>query len=188
MQLGSTDNIISADADPDSATPQDAAPRYPWFALRTRSNLENLAAVSLTHKGFNPYLPTFRTRRRWSDRVVIADQPLFRGYVFCRFDPLNRMPILTTHGVISIISCGMEPAPIDEIEIRAVQTVLRSNLATEPCPFIREGQKVRVLRGALTGIDGILVKKKSDFVLVISIEMLQRSVAVEIDREWVSIR
>ena len=158
---------------------------FPWFAVRTRSNFENLAAVSLEHKGFKPYLPTYRNRRRWSDRVVVSDTPLFKGYVFCRFNPLNRLPIVTAHGVIGIVSYGTEPAQIDEKEMGAVQNILQSGLATEPCPFLREGQSVRVVRGAMTGIDGVLVKKKSDFRLVISVTMLQRSVSVEIERDWV---
>ncbi len=160
----------------------------PWYALRTRSNFETLAVVSLQHKGFKPYLPTYRNRRRWSDRVVVTDTPLFKGYVFCRFDPLNRLPIVTTHGVIGIVSYGTEPAPIDAKELEAVKQILHSGLATEPCPFLREGQQVRVLRGSLAGVEGILVKKKSDFRLIISVTMLQRSVSVEIDREWITPR
>jgi transcription antitermination factor NusG len=119
--------------------------------------------------------------------VVVADTPLFQGYVFCRFDPLNRLPILTTTGVISIVGCGTEPASIDDQEIDAIEAILRSGLATEPCPFLREGQKVRVRRGSLAGVEGILTKKKSDFRLVISVTMLQRSIAVEIDREWIEV-
>jgi len=159
--------------------------QLPWFAIRTRSNFEKIASVALENKGMTPYLPTYRDRRRWSDRVVVSDTPLFRGYVFCKFDPLNRLPVLTTVGVISIVGCGTEPAPIDELEIEAIQTILRSGLATEPCPFLKEGQMVRVTRGSLTGVEGILTKKKSDFRLVISVTMLQRSISVEIDREWI---
>jgi transcription antitermination factor NusG len=160
---------------------------YPWFALRTRSNFEKVSSIALENRGLTPHVPTYRDRRRWSDRVVVSDKPLFRGYVFCRFNPLHRLPVLTTTGIISIVSCGSEPAPIDNSEIDAIQAILRSNLATEPCPFIREGQTVRVVRGALDGVEGILVKKKSDFRLVISVTMLQRSISVEIDREWVKI-
>lgn len=161
--------------------------QHPWFAVRTRSNFESIAAAALEKKGFEPYLPAYRQRRRWSDRVVVSDSPLFKGYVFCRFDPSVRMPVMTTHGVIGIVSYGFEPAPIDEKEIEAVRRILRSGLAAEPCPFLHEGQPVRVLRGALSGIEGILIKKKSDFRLVISLTILQRSVSVEIDREWIRV-
>jgi len=159
----------------------------PWFAIRTRSNFEKVASIALENKGMTPYLPTYRNRRRWSDRVVVADTPLFQGYVFCRFDPLNRLPVLTTTGVICIVGCGNDPAPVDDKEIEAIEAILRSGLATEPCPFLREGQKVRVKRGSLIGVEGILTKKKSDFRLVISVTMLQRSIAVEIDREWIEV-
>lgn len=159
----------------------------PWFALRTRSNFEKVAALALENKGLMPYLPTYKSRRRWSDRVVVADKPLFQGYVFCRFDPLNRLPVLTTTGIISIVGCGNEPASLDEREMEAIEAILSSGLATEPCPFLREGQKVRVRRGSLDGVEGILTKKKSDFRLVISVTMLQRSISVEIDREWIEV-
>ncbi len=159
---------------------------YPWYALRTRSNFENLAALSLERKGLETYLPTYRHRRRWSDRVVETQAPLFKGYVFCRFDNLQRLPVVSTPGVISVVSYGLEPAPIDEKEIEAVQMILRSGLASEPYPFLKEGQPVRVLCGSLNGVEGILVKKKSDFRLVISVTMLQRSVSVEIDPSWIS--
>jgi transcriptional antiterminator NusG len=87
---------------------------------------------------------------------------------------------------MSIVSFGKEPEPIDESEIDAVRKVLRSGIFAEPCPFLREGQRVRVIRGALAGLEGILVKKKTDFRMVISVTMLQRSVSVEIDSDWIT--
>lgn len=163
-----------------------SSPPLPWFGIRTRSNQEKMAASALESKGFEHYLPTYRSRRRWSDRIVESDQPLFSGYVFCRFDPNRRLPIVTTPGVVSIIGFGKEPAPIADSEIEAVQTVLRSGLAAEPCPFLREGQRVRVKHGALEGVEGILLKKKSEWRMIVSVTMLQRSLAVEIDREAIT--
>jgi hypothetical protein len=90
----------------------DTETTLPWFAVRTRSNFEKVAAIALENKGMTPYLPTYRNRRRWSDRVVVADTPLFQGYVFCRFDPLNRLPVLTTTGVISIVAAARSPHPL----------------------------------------------------------------------------
>jgi transcription antitermination factor NusG len=87
---------------------------------------------------------------------------------------------------MSIVSFGKEPEPIDECEIEAVRTVLRSGLFAEACPFLREGQKVRIVRGSLAGLEGILVKKKTQFRMVISVTMLQRSVSVEIDSDWIA--
>ncbi len=165
-------------------TEEEAA--LPWFGIRTRSNYEKITATVLDNKGFEQYLPTYRSRRRWSDRVVETNQPLFPGYVFCRFDPKNRLPILTTPGVVSIVGCGNEPAPISDDEIEAVQAILISDLASSPCPFLSEGQRIRVIRGALTGVEGILLKKKSSWRLVVSVSMLQRSISVEIDRDWIT--
>jgi len=163
-----------------------AATSFPWFAIRTRAKHEKVAATILANKGFEQYLPVYRRRRRWSDRIVESDQPLFPGYFFCRFDPKKRLPILTTPNVVSIVGFSNEPAPVPDSEIEAVQAVLRSGLATEPCPFLREGQAIRVQRGALEGLEGILVKKKSEWRMVVSVTMLHRSLSVEIDREWIT--
>jgi transcription antitermination factor NusG len=159
---------------------------HPWYGIRTRTNYEKLAATVLESKGYQQFLPVYRFRRRWSDRVVESEKALFPGYVFCRFDANNRLPIMTTPGVMSVIGFGNEPAPLNESEIEAVHAVMNSGLAAKPCPFLREGQRVRFRRGSLEGVEGILVKKESEWRLVVSIEMLQRSVAVEVDREAVN--
>ncbi|MFL6546628.1 MAG: transcription termination/antitermination protein NusG [Candidatus Udaeobacter sp.] len=161
-------------------------PELPWFGLRTKSNQEKTAARVLQGKGFEHYLPVYRNLSRWSDRVVDQQRPLFPGYLFCRFDAKKRLPIITTPGVVSIIGFGKEPAPIPEQEIEAIHTILRSGLPSEPCPFLREGQRVRVVHGCLEGVEGILLKKKSQWRMVVGVEMIQRSLAVEIDREWIA--
>jgi transcription antitermination factor NusG len=160
--------------------------QLPWYGVRTKAKHESVAAGALKGKGYEQYLPLYRSRRRWSDRVVDSVVPQFPGYVFCRFDATRRLPILTTPGVISIVGFGKGPTPIAESEIEAIQTVLRSGLAVEPCPFLHEGQHIRVNKGSLEGLEGLLLKKKSEWRMVVAITMLQRSVSVEIDREWVS--
>lgn len=169
-----------------TATTAPPEPTWPWFGLRTRSNHEKVTATVLENKGYEHYLPTYRSRRRWSDRVVETDQPLFPGYVFCRFNPVQRLPIMTTPGVVSIVGFGKDPAPIGDEEIEAVQAVMRSGLAAEPCPFLREGQRIRVKYGSLSGVEGILTKKKSSWRMVVSVTMLQRSISVEIDSDWIA--
>jgi len=159
---------------------------YPWYGIRTRSNHEKLAATALHSRGYEQYLPTYSVRRCWSDRVVMTEQPLFPGYVFCRFDYTQRLPIVTTPGVVSIIGFGSESAPIDDSEIDAIRRVLRSGAAVRPCAFLHEGQRVRVNRGSLEGIEGILLKEKSERRLIISVGLLQRSISVEIDRDWIT--
>ena len=139
----------------------------------------------LEGKGYQHYLPLYSTRRRWSDRVIEARWPLFPGYVFCRFDPKNRLPIITTPNIVSILGFGKEPAPIPDSEIEAVKAVLRSRFDAKPCPFLHVGQRVRVKRGSLEGLEGILTKKKTEWRMVLSITMLQRSISVEIDVEWI---
>jgi transcription antitermination factor NusG len=159
---------------------------HPWYALQTRSRHEKKTATILTNKGYAPYLPTYRSRRRWSDRVVEAESILFPGYLFCRFDARRRFPIETTPGVVSVISFGVEPVAIADEEIQAIENILASGLLAEPYPFLREGQPVRITRGALEGLSGLLVKIKNHWRLVVSVSLLQRSVAVEIDRDWVT--
>ncbi|MBV9296370.1 MAG: UpxY family transcription antiterminator [Acidobacteriaceae bacterium] len=160
--------------------------RFPWYGIRTRPKQERIAANMLANKGYEHYLPVLRSKRRWSDRVVEKELPLFPGYVFCRFDVKKRLPIITTPAVVSVVGFGNQPAPIDDSEIEAIQVVLRSGLAAEQCPFLREGQRIRVNRGSLEGLEGILLKKKNEWRMVVSVTMLQRSVSVEIDREWIT--
>jgi transcription antitermination factor NusG len=164
-----------------------AAEQLPWFGVHTRSNQEKVTAKVLSYKGFQHYLPTYKSKKRWSDRIVETDRPLFPGYVFCRFDPKVRLPILTTPGVVSVVGFGNDPAPIGNAEIEAVQAVINSGLHAEPCPFLREGQRVRVTKGSLAGLEGLLVRKKSEWRMVVSVAMLQRSISVEIDREWIDV-
>src|SRR5712691_418957 len=94
-----------------------------WYGLRTKSRFEKAAAASLAYKGYEPYLPCYRRRRRWSDRVTEIEAPLFPGYIFCRFDPSRRLPILTTPGIVGVVGCGRAPAPIPDDEIAAIETV-----------------------------------------------------------------
>jgi transcription antitermination factor NusG len=161
--------------------------KSPWYGVRTRSNQEKLVAAILDSKGYEQYLPLYRQRRRWSDRVVTMEVPLFPGYVFCRFDSQRRSPVISTLGVVSIIGFGNDPAPIPDAEIEAIERVLRSGAGAEPHPFLRIGQRVRVNQGALKDVEGILVRKKSDWRLVVSVSILQRSVSVEIDSSWISV-
>jgi len=142
--------------------------------------------TALSEKSFEAFLPTYRTRRRWSDRVKEVEAPLFKGYTFCRFDASRRLPILTTPGVVSIVgfSCS-GPVAVDEHEMAAVRTMVESGTVIGPWPFLREGQFVSVERGPLSGVEGIVINLKGQYRLVVSVSLLQRSVAVEIDRDWV---
>ena len=157
-----------------------------WFALQVRTRWEGSTAVLLSGKGYQTFLPTYKTRKRSNGRVREVESALFPGYVFCQFNYGRRMPILTTPGVVSIIGFGSDPAPIPNEEIHAVRTILESGLAAAPHPFLHEGQRIRINYGPMKGVEGILVMKRGDSRLVVSICLLQRSVSVELESDHIS--
>lgn len=158
--------------------------KLPWYALQIQSKLGSIACAMLGGKGYEAYLPLYRSRRRWSDRVKQVDLPLFPGYLFCQFDVRERLPILTTPGVISIVGAGKISIPVEDQEIEAIRAILRSGLEAQPWPFLGIGSKVYIERGPLAGVEGIVTNTDKAYRLVVSVSLLQRSVAVEIDREW----
>jgi len=156
-----------------------------WFALRVKSRSEKLVSTMIRNKGFEEFFPWYESRRRWSDRVKSAEFPLFPGYVFCRLDPQQRLPLLTIPGVLHFVGIGRIPLPIDEHEIAAIQAAVRSGLTAEPWPYVEIGQKVRLEDGPLTGLEGICVAHSKQQRVIVSVTLLRRSIAVTIDREWV---
>lgn len=161
-------------------------PNHFWFALQVKTRYEKATALALRQKGLEEFLPLHQVRRRWSDRFTDVEEPFFPGYVFCYFDPQYRLPILTTPGVVSVIGFGKTPVPVEEAEIAALRGVVRSGCSAQPCPYLNVGQFVRIDAGPLTGLEGRLVAFKNGHRLVLSVALLQRSVAVEIDQLWVS--
>lgn len=157
-----------------------------WFAVQVRTRYEGMAATALRNKGFEPFLPMYTSRRRWSDRIKEIQLPLFPGYLFCRLNPQKRLPLLTTPGVVQIVGTARKPMPLDECEIESIQAVVNSGLSREPWPFLQVGNRVRIECGPLCDREGILLSFKGQFRIVLSITLLQRSVSVEIDRAWVS--
>ncbi len=131
-------------------------------------------------------MPVSKYTRHWSDRKKEVEVPLFPGYLFCRMDPYNRLPVLMTPGVIQIVGAGKTLIPVQEEEIVAIQRVVRNGLVTMPWPYLQVGQVARIEEGPLRGMTGIIVRIKSGMKLVLSVSLLQRSVAVEIDRSWIS--
>lgn len=159
---------------------------HSWFALNTKFRYEDYVAKQLSGKGYETFLPVYKCRRTWSDRIKQVELPLFPGYLFCRFDIANRLPILVTPGIIQIVGFGKTPIPVDDGEIAAIRTVVGADVDKEPWPFLQVGQTVRVEYGALRGVEGILLNVKGGHRLVLSVTLLQRSVAVEVDSAWVS--
>ncbi len=158
---------------------------YPWFALHVRSHFEDRVAAILGTKGYERFFPQYKSRRVWSDRLRDTLLPLFPGYVFCRIDLHHRLPILKTPGVLGIVGVGRIPFPIDDGEITSIQAAVRSGLPCRPWPFLRIGQKVSVESGPLCGLEGIVLYFKGQRRLVLSVTLLQRSLAVEVDGTWV---
>ena len=156
-----------------------------WFAVSVKTRSEKNVATIARNKGIEEFLPLYQRRSRWSDRVKSLEVPLFPGYVFCRLNPEHRLPLLTIPGVFHIVGVGKIPIPLDEAEITALQTATQSGLATEPWPFLGIGQSVLVERGPLAGLKGLLVDVRKRYRIVLSISLLNRSVATEIDRDWV---
>jgi transcription antitermination factor NusG len=142
--------------------------------------------VLLSGKGYQTLLPTYQTKKRWNGRLRELKAPLFPGYVFCQFDALNRLPILVTPGVIAVVGRGRVPIPVDDAEIAAIRTVVSSGLHAEPWPYLEIGQKVRIESNALYGLEGVLINFKGNHRIVVSVSLLRRSVALEIDRTCVS--
>lgn len=155
-----------------------------WYALSVAPKHEKSVHAILQNKNLESFLPTYWVRKRWSDRRKEIELPLFPGYVFCRFHYLEcRTEVLRTQGVRAVVGCG-RPEPVEEVEIAHIQKTVASGLPVLPWSYVRVGERVRISSGAMEGVEGIVLREKGNNVLrvVISVHLLQRSVAVEIDR------
>jgi len=133
-------------------------------------------------KGYEAFLPLQMRRQRWSDRVKSVRSPLFPGYVFCRADVGNRLPLLTIPGILHFVGNGRVALPIDDREIAALE--FASRIPMDPCDFVEFGQRVRLDKGPMAGMEGFLVGEQEPQV-VVSITALKRSAAIDIERQWV---
>ena len=159
---------------------------YLWFVLMVRNRWEKSAAQCLARKGFECLLPISRQRHQWSDRWKEVEVVLFPGYLFCRLDPERRLPVLTVPGVLSIVGTRSGFTPVGRDEIAAVELVGRAGVPAQPWPFVEMGQAVYLDQGPLRGLTGIVLMRKQESKLIISVQLLKRSIAVEIDRTWIS--
>jgi transcription antitermination factor NusG len=157
-----------------------------WYGVRVRPKGEARASSELSIRGFEAFLPTRRIRRRWSDRVKTLEVPVFPGYLFCRFLPEERVKVLDAPAVIQILGIGATPTPVSDSEIEALQTMVTSHLMLTPWPYLRSGQHIRIGHGPLAGIDGIVTEAQDGNPrVVVSVTLLQRSIATEIERDWI---
>lgn len=161
--------------------------QWPWFAVLVRTGREKTANLLLENSGYECFLPVSKSTRRWSDRTKVIEVPLFPGYLFCRMNPHNRLTVLMTPGVMQIVGVGKTPIPVEEEEVAAIQRVQKSGLSAMPWPYMQIGNVAQILDGPLRGLTGIVVKIKSGMKLVLSVNLLQRSVAVEVERNWVGV-
>jgi transcription antitermination factor NusG len=152
-----------------------------WYALYTRHQHEKAIAQILSAKGLEVFLPLYNATRRWKDRTVHLSLPLFPCYLFLRGMKERRLEVVTTPGIVSILSVNGEPAAIPESEIESVRKAVEWGNRVEPHPFLRCGDRVRVICGPLQGLEGILVRQKNLYRLVLSVEILERSAAVEVE-------
>jgi transcription antitermination factor NusG len=156
-----------------------------WIAVQVRPRAEKKVAQMLGHKGYEEFLPIYRRRRRAGGRNIDLELPLFPGYVFCRFNLNIRAPILTTPGIIRLLGAGGMPIPVDDSEIESLQRITASGCGAQPWPFLSIGQHVHINSGPLSGTQGLVLRLKGGCRLVVSVVLLQRAVAVEVDEDWV---
>lgn len=156
-----------------------------WRALTVRSRHEKIAAESLRSRGLEEFLPLYRSKRAWSDRTKVIDMPLFPGYVFCRVPEAQRLLAISSPGVTSIVGFGGKDAVVEEHELESVRRMLEAGLAVEPWDYIRTGHLVEVCAGPLSGLRGTVVREKGVWRLIVNVEMLQRSVSAELERDMV---
>ena len=158
-----------------------------WYVLYTRPRHEKQVHQELCNNGLDAFLPTFKVRRRWSDRYKIVEEPLFKNYVFVNLDDFTRHSAATLrpYGAISFVMFDGKPAPIPQLEIDAIRRLVESELPYNLHPYLKVGRKVRVRLGPLQGCEGILIRKKNIARLVLSVHLLQQSVSVEVDADVV---
>jgi transcription antitermination factor NusG len=145
-----------------------------------------MIVTQLEGQGLECFLPKYKSIRQWSDRKKEVEQPLFPGYIFCRFAYADRRAAVMTPGVLGVVGCGKTPTPVDNKEIEAIQLAVSSDIPRQPWPFLELGERVRIRTGKLAGLEGILVQFKGNHRIVLSVTLLQRAVALEVDLGWVT--
>jgi transcription antitermination factor NusG len=151
----------------------------PWYALKVRTRSEPIAVAALQNRGYAPFAPTVAERRRYSDRVAVVQAPVFPGYVFCRLDVQQKVPVLSSPAVEYIVGFAGRHVVVPEEEIEGVRRAVEAGAHTRH--YLNAGQRIRIEHGALAGLEGILERVGKEHRIVVSIQLLQRSVSVEID-------
>jgi transcription antitermination factor NusG len=152
-----------------------------WYAAYTRANHERRVADQLEERGVENFLPRYESVRKWKDRKVRLQMPLFPGYVFVHLALQNRLQVLQVPGVACLVGFAGKPVAVPEEEFARIRRLLNRGFRAEPHPYLKAGRRVRVCSGPLEGMEGIIVRRKNGSHLVISLELIQRAIAVDID-------
>jgi transcription antitermination factor NusG len=152
-----------------------------WYAVYTRSRHEKCVSRLLEAMSLTTFLPAYESVHRWNDRSAVVCQPIFPGYVFVRICLSDRMQVLSVPGVVNLVGVQGQPCPIPDEEMNSLRVCLERRIRMEPHPYLVVGRRVRIKRGPLAEMEGILVRKKGQFRLVLSVSLITRSVAVEVD-------
>jgi transcription antitermination factor NusG len=183
--MGPTVRELRSEIEPDQGLSESSFPGQ-WFAVTVRPQHEVAVRSGLEAKELSTYLPTYRTTQRWSDRLKRIDRPLFPGYVFCQFEFGDRVRVLRTPGVRSIVSFGNQMIPVHRNDLEQIERMLESPYPLEPWPYLQVGERIKIAGGPLAGITGFFERRESGGRFVVSIEMLQRSIAVHLEAEDLS--
>jgi transcription antitermination factor NusG len=151
-----------------------------WFAVYTRSRHEKKVAGYLKDKHIEVFLPLRSVVNRWKDRQKEVELPLFSGYLFVRIHPQDRLTVLQTSGVVAFVCSENKPVPVPEDQIDAIRRLVESGLTFDPYPYVKEGMRVIIKRGPLKGVEGIVISKRKKHLLVLSVDLIQQSAALEI--------
>ena len=162
-----------------------AEPR--WYAAYTCSRHEKHVAMQLGQKQIQHFLPLYLETHRWKDRRKAVQVALFPGYVFVRSSLENRLPILTVNGIVRLVGFGGRPAPLADEDIDSLRRGTTAGVRIEPHPYLTAGRRVRIVRGPLAGTTGILQRRKEGLRVIVSIDMIMRSVAAEVDEDDIAV-
>jgi transcription antitermination factor NusG len=153
----------------------------PWFALRIRHRCEQYSTSYLSYHGFTVCFPTYEVERRWSDRVKQLQLPLFPGYIFCQMAPGQKSAVLSAPGVVQLVSIGNTPVPVEPAEMEGVLRSVECGFGLEPAELPRPEDRVLILSGPFRGLEGVFVERRKQRTLILSVTLLQRAIAVELD-------
>jgi transcription antitermination factor NusG len=156
-------------------------PQPCWYAVYTYSNHERRVADQLEGRNVEHFLPLYDSVRRWKDRRVTLKLPLFPGYLFVHLALHDRMRVIQVPGVVRLVGFNSVPTPLRDREVEIIRSGLSESLRAQPHPFLTVGRRVRINSGPLAGLDGVLKRKKSNLRVVVSLGLIQRSIAVEVD-------